>query len=252
MTVLAVTRDDAVTALTLSRPSAGNALDLALTAALEDAVAAAASDGTRVIVLAAEGPLFCGGGDVAAMSGAEDPAAYTAQLASGLHRALLGVAQAGLVLVAAVQGAAAGAGFGMVLNADYVVAAETATFMTAYSALGVSPDGGTTHLLPRIVGPVRASELVFAGRRLDAATAREWGIVNQVVAADEVAAAAASVATSIARTPAAALTASKRLLTAAWLPTYRDHLAAEAASISKLIATDQSRALREAFLTRRR
>ncbi|MFV0374786.1 enoyl-CoA hydratase/isomerase family protein [Microbacterium sp.] len=252
MTGLAVTREGAVTHWRLTRPEAGNALDLALTAALEAAVGVAATDGTRVVVLSAEGALFCGGGDVAAMSGAADPGAYTLALASRLHRALLGVAEAGLVLVAAVQGAAAGAGFGIVLNADYVVASEKATFLTAYSALGVSPDGGTTHLLPRIVGPQRSAELVFAGRRLDAATAHEWGIVNRVVGPDEVADTAASIAAGMARTPAAALSANKRLLSAGWLPGYREHLAAEAASIADLIATDESRALREAFLTRGR
>jgi len=252
MTGLTVAREGTITHLRLNRPDEGNALDLELAGAFEEAVSTARSDGTRVIVLASDGPVFCGGGDVAAMSTAPDPAAYTFELASSLHRALVALAESGLILVVAVQGAAAGAGFGLVLNADYVVASEKATFLTAYSALGVSPDGGTTHLLPRIVGHQRAAELALAGRRLDAHTAREWGIVNDVVSPQELGQAAASIAASIARTPAAALTATKRLLATGWASGYEEHLAQEAESIARLMGTDESHALQSAFLTKRR
>ncbi|KDA06725.1 enoyl-CoA hydratase [Microbacterium sp. CH12i] len=252
MTGLIVSVEETITHIRLARPDDGNALDLELAAAFEDAVSTARSDGTSVITLTANGPLFCGGGDVAAMCGAPDPAAYTYELASSLHRALLALAESGVIVVAAVQGAAAGAGFGIVLNADYVVAAENATFLTAYSALGVSPDGGTTHLLPHVVGTRRAAALALAGRRLDARTALEWGVVNDVVAPDALTEAAASMARSIARTPAAALAATKRLLNAAWIQGYGEHLAQEAESIARLMATEESRALQHAFLARRR
>ncbi len=252
MTGLTVARESTITHLRLNRQVEGNALNLELARALEEAVSTARSDGTRVIVLASDGPVFCGGGDVAAMSTAPDPAAYTFELASSLHRALVALAESGLVLVAAVQGAAAGAGFGLVLNADYVIASEKAMFLTAYSALGVSPDGGTTHLLPRIVGHQRAAALTLAGRRLDADTARDWGIVNEVVAAEELGQAAASIAATIARTPAAALTATKHLLSAGWTSGYEEHLAQEAESIAQLMGSEESRALQSAFLSKRR
>lgn len=250
MSGVVVSREDTLTNIRLARPDEGNALDLRLTAALEEAISTARSDGTRVITLSSDGPVFCGGGDVTAMATAPDPAAYTHDLASSLHRALLALAESGIVVVAAVQGAAAGAGFGLVLNADYVIAAENAKFLTAYSALGVSPDGGTTRLLPHIVGRMRAAELAVAGRRLDARTAQEWGIVNDVVAAEDLAQATASIAQSIARTSGAALAATKRLLNTEWMQGYREHLAQEAESIARLMGTDESRALQRAFLAR--
>lgn len=250
MTGLVVSRVSTVTQVRLARPDDGNALNIEIAAALEEAVSAARSDGTRVLTLSSEGPVFCGGGDVAAMSNAPDPAAYTYELASSLHRALLALAESEIVVVAAVQGAAAGAGFGLVLNADYVIAAEKAKFLTAYSALGVSPDGGTAHLLPHVVGRMRATELTIAGRRLDARTAQQWGIVNDVVAQDELTQATTAIAESIARTPAAALSATKRLLNAAWMPGYKDHLAQEAESITHLMATEESRELQRSFLAR--
>lgn len=248
MTGIVVSREDRITHIRLARPDEGNAIDLELATAFEDAITTARGDGTRVVVLGSEGPVFCGGGDVAAMSGATDPAAYTFELASILHSALLTLAESGLIMVAAVQGAAAGAGFGLVLNADYVIASENAKFLTAYSALGVSPDGGTTRLLPHVVGHKRAAELAVAGRRLDAQTAQQWGIVNDVVALDELGQATASIARSIAQTPAGALAATKRLLNAEWVEGYGDHLAQEAESISRLMATEESRSLQQSFL----
>ncbi|MGM7668072.1 enoyl-CoA hydratase/isomerase family protein [Microbacterium sp. A93] len=250
MSGIVVSRESTITHIRLARPTEGNALNLEVTGALEYAVSAARSDGTRVITLSSEGPVFCGGGDVAAMANAPDPAAYTHELASSLHRALLTLTESGIVVVAAVQGAAAGAGFGLVLNADYVIATENAKFLTAYSALGVSPDGGTTRLLPHIVGRMRAVELAVTGRRLDAQTAQQWGIVNDIVAQEGLTQATMSIAESIARTPAAALAATKRLLNAEWVQGYADHLAKEAKSIAQLMETNESRALQGSFLAR--
>ena len=108
---MVVSRTGAITNIWLARPNEGNALDLESVRQFEEAVLTARRDLTRVIVLGSEGPVFCGGGDVAEMSASPDTAAYTFELASTLHRTLLAIIDSGLVLVAAVQGAAAGAGF---------------------------------------------------------------------------------------------------------------------------------------------
>jgi 2-(1,2-epoxy-1,2-dihydrophenyl)acetyl-CoA isomerase len=201
-----------------------------------------------VVILAAEGPLFSGGGDLAAMQSAESPVEYVRELADTLHAALLEFAESDKVLVAAVHGPAAGAGFGIVLNCDYVVAADTATFVSAYSAVGLSPDCGVSYLLPRTVGPTRATEFVLLGKRLGAVTAREWGIVNAVVPANEVAAAAQAAAERIAEMPPASRAESKRLLAACWLTGYRAHLDDERDTIAALAGSDESARLRAAFL----
>ncbi|MDR5701618.1 enoyl-CoA hydratase/isomerase family protein [Agromyces aerolatus] len=251
MSVLRVAREGAIARLTLSRPAAGNALDLELARALRDQAQTLRADETCAVVLIdAEGPLFCGGGDLAAMSAAPVPAEYVHELAGTVHEALLTFAQSDQVLVGAVQGTAAGGGFGIVLNCDYVVASEKATFVSAYSKVSLSPDCGTSYLLPRIAGPTRATEFVLAGRVLDAASAHDWGIVSAVVPADEVGAAASSVAEKLARVPAPARAASKRLLAAAWLPGYGEHLDRERDSIARLADSEESAALRAAFIAK--
>lgn len=251
MSVLRTEMEGGVARLTLNRPAVGNALDLELAHALRDtATTISADDACAVVLLEAEGHLFCGGGDLAGMSAAPSPEEYVRELAGTVHEALITFAESDKILVAAVQGSAAGGGFGLVLNCDYVVASETATFVSAYSKVALSPDCGTSYLLPRIAGPTRATEFVMVGRALDAATAREWGVVNAVVAADQVGPAAMRAAERIAAMQSTARAASKRLLAAAWLPGYREHLDQERDSIAQLAATDESTALRAAFAAR--
>jgi 2-(1,2-epoxy-1,2-dihydrophenyl)acetyl-CoA isomerase len=233
-----------------NRAAEGNPLDIATAREFDAAIEQVVAEGIRVLVVAARGKLFCGGGDVRAMSSADDPSAYTHELANTVHRALLRAAEVDVLVVAAVQGAAAGAGFSLVLNADYVVASERAGFVAAYLALGVTPDAGGSWLLPRIVGQRRASELLLTGRKLDAAAALEWGIVNEVVPPEELTPRATEIARRLAGAPAGAAGATKRLLNAAWSRDYREHLAAESESIAELIASEESRALQNTFLQR--
>ena len=238
----------AITQIVLQRSAEGNAFDMAAADAFAAALDAALTDGTRVLLLTAEGKLFCAGGDVRAMSTAADPGAYTYGLASSLSRSMLRIAESDLLFVCGAQGAAAGAGFSIVLNADYVVASERASFMTAYLNLGVTPDVGGSYLLPRTVGRLRASELLLGGRRLDAPTALEWGVVNEVVASDAVEARALEIAHALAAAPNAAAVATKRLLNDDSLAGYREHLEREATSIAALIASPESRDRQTAFL----
>lgn len=253
MSVLRAERVGAVERLTLARPDEGNALNLELARGLRDRAAELSADEScAVVLIEAEGPLFCGGGDLAAMSAAESPQGYVRELAGTVHEALLTFANSDKVIVGAVQGAAAGGGFGLVLNCDYVVAAEDATFVNAYSKVALSPDCGSSYLLPRIVGATRATEFVLAGRALDAVTAREWGVVSAVVPASDVAADARRIGEKIAAMPAASRAVSKRLLVAAWLPGYGAHLDRERDSIAELAGTEESAKLRAAFLSKTR
>ena len=249
MSVLRVERDGAIARLTLNRPEAGNALDLELAGALRDSAEELTADDTcAVVLLEAEGRLFCSGGDLAAMSAAASPSDYVRELAGTVHEALLSFAHSDKFVVGGVQGAAAGGGFGIVLNCDYVVAAESATFVSAYSKVALSPDCGSSYLLPRIAGPTRATEFVMVDRALDARTARLWGVVNAVESVGRVGSEALRVAQKVAGMPAASRAASKSLLAAAWLPGYREHLDQERESIARLAATDESAALRAGFL----
>lgn len=246
--MIEVRSDAGIARLTFARPAEGNTLDLDTARALETAVERARIEGVRVLLLDAEGKLFCGGGDVRAMATAEQPAKYTSELASTLHRALLAIAESDMLFVCAVQGPAAGAGFSVVLNADYVIASDRASFMTAYLGLGVSPDGGGSYLLPRVVGRIRASELLLAGRKLDAETAHAWGIVNEITAPELLETRSHEVARALAAAPPRAAAATKRLLDSGWIDGYRKHLEREAASIGELITSDESRERQAVFL----
>lgn len=243
--LLRVERDGSIARLMMMR----NALNLELARALRDiAIQLRADRSCATVILAAAGPVFSGGGDLAAMKMAESPVEYVRELAGTLHEALLEFADSDKVLVGAVHGTAAGGGFGLVLNCDYVVAADTATFVSAYSTVGLSPDCGSSYLLPRIVGPTRATEFVMLGTPLSAATAREWGIVNTVVAADRVSDTATAAARRIGKIPPESRAQARRLLAASWLPGYQAHLDDERDTIASLAGSDESARLRDAFL----
>lgn len=200
--------------ITLDRPEVGNALDLDLATELAAAADSCARDrSVRCVVLAGSGARFCVGGDVGAFAarGSELPE-YLSRVATSLHTAVARLSRMPAPLLAAVQGAAAGAGFSLACAADLVVAAESAVFVVAYTALGLSPDGSSSFFLPRHVGLRRALELTLTNRRLSAAEALEWGLVTAVVADEDLESEVTDLAARLAAGPTAAYARSKRLL----------------------------------------
>lgn len=247
------TVDGGVATIELNRPESSNALDLPLAAALAGALdAAAADDSVRVVLLLGRGRLFCGGGDVTAMAAAEDRGAFLRELADAAHQVVRRLDVIEKPVVAGVQGAAAGAGLALTLSADLVVAGESATFLTAYTAIGLTPDCGTSWLLPRAIGLKRALDLVLTGRRLSAAEAVDLGIATQTCPDGEVAAVARSVADRLAGGPAYALGRARRLLRSSLSSTLDEHLDREAAAIAAAGTTAEATALIDAFAEGRR
>ena len=240
-----------VATIRLSRPDAGNALDLPSALALRDAVAEIADShaGVHVAVLRAEGRLFCAGGDVRAMAAAPDRAAFVGELAGVLHQALSGLRALPVPVVAVVQGTAAGAGIGLLLAADIVVAAEHATFVPAYASVGLSPDCGVSALLPAAVGARRAALFLLTGTSIDAATALDWGLVTEVCDVDDLDARAGEVVGGIAALPRAAVGEAVRLLRLSPERSYAAQLADEAATITRLSGTPEAAALITDFAT---
>ncbi len=169
--------------IVLNRPAAGNTIN----EAMAEAFASAASDvatapSARVIVLTGAGALFCGGGDVRAMASAPDGAsAVIDRITSNLHRGILVLAEMQKPLVTIVNGPAAGAGLGLAVLGDIVIASDTAHFTSAYTAIGMTPDGGTSWLLPRLIGLRRALDMVLTNRRISADEAAKIGLVTRVV-----------------------------------------------------------------------
>jgi enoyl-CoA hydratase/carnithine racemase len=225
---------DRVATIELNRPEAANALDLPMAIALNDAVVAVSSDSSvRAVLLLGGGRNFCAGGDVTAMAAAADRASYVLDLARTAHRVVLGIAELDVPVVAAVQGAAAGAGLALTLVADVVLAGASAKFLTAYSQVGLTPDCGTSWLLPRIVGLRRALELVLTDRRLTAAEALEWGLITSVGPDQEIGGSARQIAAQLAIGPSSALGTTRRLLRDGLARSLAEQLDIEAMTISR-------------------
>ena len=257
MAPLLTATDGPVVTLTIDRPAAGNAINLELATAIRAAARDAIADpGCAAMVLAASGRVFCAGGDLASIAGAADVQGHLRELALTLHEAMALLRESRLVVVAAVAGAAAGAGFALALNADLVVAGQSARFLAAYSTVGLTPDTGMSYLLPRVVGAHRATELTLLGRALDARTAQEWGIVNEVVADAAVGSRAAELARIVANGPRPAIAETKRLLRAGATDpagaadSFHRHLDEEARVIVEAAVSEDARERMRVFLER--
>ncbi len=243
---------DGLATITLARPEAGNAMNVALVDSLYECVSGALGDaGTRAILLEAEGKNFCVGGDIRAFSGDADPAGFIRQLADRVHESVLALATARVPVVIAVQGAAAGAGLGLAACGDVVLAGRSAGFALAYGAIGLTADGGATWLLPRLIGLRATQEMAYAARRLNADEAATLGLVTRVVDDAALAEEARSLAAKIAAGPTAAFGTVKRLLADSGGAALSAQLDAEAASMAEAMGTADAREGTAAFLGRR-
>jgi 2-(1,2-epoxy-1,2-dihydrophenyl)acetyl-CoA isomerase len=232
--------------ITLDRPGQANALDMSTACQLRDAVRLI-DHGVGCVLLRAEGANFCVGGDIRAFAAALAPGDFLGELASVVHDAVLGLASAAAPVVAAVNGWAAGAGMSLAACADITMAAQSARFRSAYSAIGLSPDCGLTWTLPRLVGRARAADLMLTNRAVGAAEAAGIGLVARVVADDSLLADARAMAVELASGPTAAFGRTKRLLDASDRATLAEQLDAEAASIAACADHPQGRAGVAAF-----
>lgn len=246
MTEVSLALEDGVATLTLNRPGALNAYDLALAAQLRAAVDRVAETDAEVLVLAGQGRAFCAGGDVREMAASGDPAEYLAALTTDVHAALAALRELPVPVIARVHGAVAGGGLGLVLAADLVVASADASFTAAYGAIGLSPDCGVTALLPGAVGTGRARAFLLGGMRIDAETARAWGLVTEVVPATELDARVAAIVARARGAGRAAVVATRALLDGA---DHRAHLEREASAIATL-AGGAARLRIDAFASR--
>jgi 2-(1,2-epoxy-1,2-dihydrophenyl)acetyl-CoA isomerase len=244
-------RDGRLLTITLDRPGQANALDMSTACQLREAVRLI-DHGVGCVLLRAEGANFCVGGDIRAFAAAPAPGDFLGELASVVHDAVLGLASAAAPVVAAVNGWAAGAGLSLAACADITMAAESASFRSAYSAIGLSPDCGLTWTLPRLVGRARAADLLLTNRVVGAAEAAGIGLVARVVADDRLQAQAQEIAVELASGPTAAFGRIKKLLDASDRATLADQLDAEAASIAACADHPQGRAGVAAFTTGRR
>ncbi|HEY3024947.1 MAG TPA: enoyl-CoA hydratase-related protein [Pyrinomonadaceae bacterium] len=207
---------EAVALVTLNRPDALNALTNQMGRELKLAFAAAGEHGARAIVLVGAGRAFCAGGDLREM---QQIAKHEGRLEAFfdeplqlLHECVLLIRQTPLPVIAAVHGAASGAGCNLALACDLVIAGESAKFNQAFIRIGLTPDCGGTFILPRLTGWKIATELLMTGDVVHAARAAELGMINAVVADTDLMAAALKLAGRLAAAPTAAIGRIKQLL----------------------------------------
>jgi 2-(1,2-epoxy-1,2-dihydrophenyl)acetyl-CoA isomerase len=191
LSTMSIEVDGAIGTMTLERPDAFNAMSPEMILDLGTAFAWLADQAPlRALILTGAGPAFCAGGDVNTFkAGAEDDSidlpAQVRRGAEALHTAIVDLRRIPYPVIAAVNGAAAGAGFSLALACDIRIASEDAFVACAYGRIGASPDGGMTYFLPRVVGPSRALELLLEDPNIKAEQALEEGLVSAVVPAGE-------------------------------------------------------------------
>lgn len=243
-----LTVTDGLAHVTMNRPRRLNAIDADAARAWRDiAREVTTRDDVRAVLLDAAGSSFCAGGDVHAMAGAGYDDSVIDGLADIIHEGHALYRHGGKPIVAAVQGAVAGGGLGFMLTADYIVAADTSFFASRYSAIGLTPDCGVSTLLPEAVGMRRALQLVLSDRRLTSAEALDWGLVTEVVPAEEIGIRARAIAEHWLAGAAGAYGQARRLLRAAPLRDVQTSLDDEARTIASAFRSDDATRLIAAF-----
>jgi len=232
-------RNGAVATITLNRPDAYNAIDLAMARRLRDLAREVASDpDVRAVVVKGAGSAFCGGGDIRYfVSNLAEIDASIRALLDAYHEFLTQLALMPKVTIACVQGPAAGAGMSLATMCDLCIASEDARFTPAYAKLGVSPDGGGTYGLPRAVGARRALHVLLAEGSFSASQALAWGLATSVVPAADLEAETSRYAQRIAAHSPEVVANTKRLLRETATASLHDHLNNERESLLQCMAT---------------
>ncbi|KHK93626.1 enoyl-CoA hydratase-related protein [Novosphingobium malaysiense] len=224
--------EGSVVRLTFNDPGTLNAMDAQMANEVRDAVKSVADpqNGFRCLLITGAGKGFCSGGSVAWMDSARQEGDAGSRTDHGVtlgthhHYVLKALRSLPIPIVTAVNGPAAGLGFSYALAGDMVVAARSSFFLSAFRRIGVSPDGGLSWMLPRIVGWARAKELMVMGNRLSAADALDWGLVNRVFDDDVFMDEAMRVARELAEGPTVALGITRQLFWESWSRSYEEQL----------------------------
>ena len=239
--------DGEVGRLTLNRPTQGNAIDVALADALMEAAVRLAEDpAVKVVTLTGNGRLFCAGGDIAAFAKGE-PGAVIARITVSLHAAINRLATMPKPLICLVNGPAAGAGLGLAMLGDIVLTASSAHFTSAYTAIGVSPDAGTSWLLPKLIGLRRAQDMILTNRRVGAEEAVAIGLVTRMVPDAALATEGDKLAQSLIAGSTVAFATARRLLHRSHCSSLANHLESEAAGIVAAARSDITKTHFSAF-----
>lgn len=238
--------------ITLNRPDAANGMNDTMTRELADAARRCDTDATKVVVLTGSGRFFCAGGDLKSFATAPSRGRYIKGVADDLHRAISSFARMDAVLITAVNGTAAGAGFSIAVTGDLVLAAESASFTMAYTRVGLSPDGSSSYFLPRLIGITKTKELMLTNRTLSAQEASRWGLVTEVVPDDELASRTDQLANQMAATASGSNGGVKALMLATFSSGLEEQMELEGRIIAQRAESADGREGVDAFLAKRK
>jgi 2-(1,2-epoxy-1,2-dihydrophenyl)acetyl-CoA isomerase len=250
---LSFDRDSGIATVTLRRPQAMNALDVPMTRAINAAVMPLTTlEGVRCVLLRGEGRAFIAGGDLSAFAADfEQAGAVVGEMLDNLNPVILAFRNLPVPVLASVHGAVAGAGISVMSACDLVIASEDTRFVLAYNRVGAPPDCGGTWLLPRLIGLRKAAEFMFLGDTWDAATAKEVGLVNRVVPADQLAAETDALAQRLASGATLAFGAYKRLANQAHDRSLAEQLTLERSEFQAATRTNDFREGVSTFLAKK-
>ncbi len=228
---------DGIAVLTLNDPKALNAVSVQMIAELNTAIEQVEdpASGARVLVITGEGRGFSAGANLSDTSNSDSASERLKRddrdmglvLEKHYHPFFLKLRDLRMPLVTAVNGVAAGVGMSIAISGDIVLAARSSYFLQAFTRIGLVPDGGSTYMLPRLIGTRRAMELSLLAEKLPAETALEWGLITRVMKDDELMAEANTVAAKLAAGPTQAYRMARALYWQTWDNSYEDQLHAE-------------------------
>jgi 2-(1,2-epoxy-1,2-dihydrophenyl)acetyl-CoA isomerase len=245
---------DGVGLIRLNRPDDGNAITLETVNELLDVALRCDEDPeVRAVVLTGSGKMFCVGGDLKAFAAQGDRVPfYLKKVTQAFHTVISRFNWMDAPVIGAINGTAAGGGFSLALTTDIAVAAESAKFTMGYTKIGLAPDGSSSYFLARLVGLRRAKEMALLNPVLSARQALEWGLINQVVADDQVLPAALEIAYHLAKGPTLALGEAKRLILSGATESLESQMEKESRAIAAMAGKVDGREGVAAFIGKRK
>jgi 2-(1,2-epoxy-1,2-dihydrophenyl)acetyl-CoA isomerase len=239
--------------MTFNRPEVYNAMNVELILAMRDVTAEiAASKTLRAVILKGAGKAFLAGGDVGLFYKQRDGMQKIKPMGDALHEGIKNIRNTPFPVIAQIQGACAGAGLSVAMAADFAIAAEGAQFNTAYTKIGLSPDGGSTFFLPRYVGMKRALELTMLADMFDAKAAASMGIINRAVPAEALEQEVAALAERLSNGPTQAFARAKKLINQSFITPIDKQLDDEMAYFAECAVTNDFREGVTAFVEKRK
>lgn len=246
---------DQIAWITINREAAFNALDLQAMQELMDIANRCGSEpGIRAAVITGRGSkAFCAGGDVADFAeNADRVTLLLKEMTTCLHTAISRFARMDAPLIARINGVAAGAGLSLAAGCDLAICTSDSKFTSAYTAIGLTPDGSSSYFLPRLIGVRRTMELYLTNRTLTATEALDWGLVNQIVAADELDSTVEKLAAKLASGPTKAHGGVKKLLQMTFNDSLESQMERETRTIVNMSTTEDGKEGVKAFTEKRK